>query len=162
MATPVMKSFAHNPAFTKTAHRTAFAQAIYYEPIQPVSFRTRVERQTSDTLEVEKEIKDSKTVFYLFGFIPLGLTYTYKVEKQTVNTSSFFCELTTEMNAWVDSIKPYCQDLIRHRGKLEFRPTDEELNTKCELTVAPFVVEYGGMTGIGWKRSVAPVENLPA
>jgi len=162
MATPVKMSFGENPAFRKTANRTEITEAVYYEPIQPVSFHTRIVKQTSDIIEVEKERKDSKTVFYLFGFLPLGTTYTYKLETRTVNTPSYFCELTPEMNAWVDSLKPYCHDTIRHRGKVNFQPTDEEVNTKCELSVSPFIVEYGGITGIGWKRATTPVVSIPA
>lgn len=153
MAAPVKISFANNPAFVKTANRTDICDAVYYEPIHPISFQTRIERQATDITEVEKERKDSKTVFYLFGFIPLGTTFTYKLETQTVNTVSHFCEITPEMNEWVHSIKLYCCDSIRHQGKVNFLPTEDEIHTKGHVNVSPFIVEYGGITGIGWKRS---------
>lgn len=156
------KSFASNNLFKKTENRTTVSNATYYEPIVPMPFTTRIMKQITENLNIDREVKESRTVFYLFGFLPLASSTTFKMEKQVTLVSSYFCELTPEMNMWVESIKPFCQELLRNRGKVDFRPTDPELNDKKDLLVYPFIVEYAGMTGIGWRRMPESIpEQLP-
>ena len=156
------KPLSENKEFYKTAHKTEHINATYYEMTSPIPFTTRVSRIQSETVEFDTEVKDSRSVFYLFGFLPLGGSETFKIIKEKRTVSNYFCELTPEMEAWVTSMKPYCQDLIRNRGKLAFRPTDEEITARSDIQVYPFLVEYGGVTGIGWRRYTRIEETLPA
>ena len=156
------KPMSENPAFHKTVQKGEYVNAVYYEMTSPSPFTTKVRKMETESRNVDFEVKDSRTIFYLFGFIPFGISETYKITKEKMTTTSYFCELTPEMMAWVESMKPYCLDMVRNRGRLSFRPTDEEINESKEFQVYPFLVEYGGVTGIGWRRYTRIHDTLPA
>lgn len=146
------KELRKHPHFMKQGTTTDLLSATYYEPITPIYFTTRLVRQESESYDVNRCMKEKKSVVSLFGVIPLLSFTTYKYVKDQASRTAYYCELTPDMLAWVETMKPYLQDVVRNRGKLNFRPTDDEINTKCDLTVYPFLVEYGGVTGIGWRR----------
>lgn len=150
-----------NPFFHKTHQRSEFVNARFYEPIHPVPFKTRVSKLETETHEIDSEIKVKRSAFYLFGWIPLGETVTWNFVKEKVTRTAYFCEITPEMQTWIEAMNPYFLDLVRNRGRLNFIPTDEEINTKKEFQVYPFVVEYTGISGIGWKRFPVHEEGLP-
>ena len=158
---PNKKTMNENSQFKRVSQKTEPMNAVYYEQLTATPFTTRVASQISESYDVDQQVKDSSSTFYLFGFIPFGTVTTYKYMKEKVTRTSYFCEITPEMTAWVDSMKPYCQELVRNRGKLNFRPNDEEINTKSDFKVYPFIVEYGGITGIGWRRYTQSEENMP-
>lgn len=155
------KTMKESPSFKQYHKSTEFINAVYYESKEPLCFITKVLSQKTDSHEINTEIKESKSQLYLFGFLPIGSIIHTRFVKEKVTQTFHFCDITPEMQAWIDSIKPYCQDVLRNRGKLNFRPTDEEVNLKTPIRVYPFIVEYGGMTGIGWKRCAVLEENLP-
>lgn len=156
------KPMSENPQFYKKVQKNEQVTAVYYEMTSPIPFTTKVKKMETETHTVDSKVKDSHSVFYLFGFIPLGISETYKVTKEKMTTTTYFCELTPDMMAWVESMKPYCLDMVRNRGRLSFRPTDEEINQTKEFQVYPFLVEYGGVTGIGWRRYTRIHDTLPA
>lgn len=158
---PTKKTMNEHPQFKRASQKTEPMNSVYYEQISAIPFTTRLANQITESYDIDQQVKDSSSTFYLFGLLPLGTVLTYKYMKETVKKTSYFCEMTPEMTAWVESMKPYCQDLVRNRGKLNFRPTDEEINTKADFKVYPFIVEYGGITGIGWRRFTQSEESMP-